>query len=101
MMQTRWQAESIIRRWENSLLSPPEDRTYPLCQCCGDSIVDGLYCIKGRYYDEDCAKQMCREVVIDEPAECSGCEEVLENEYYAVGDDCYCEECFDRYCREE
>ena len=99
MIQSRLQANRILFGWESRV--PPEDRNYPLCECCGNPISpEEVYNIRGRYYDEDCAKEMCREYVIDEPAECSGCEETLEEMFYKVGDDCYCEQCFDRYSKE-
>lgn len=99
MIQSRLQANSILFGWESRV--PPEDRNYPLCECCGNPISpEEVYCISGKYYDEDCAKAAHIEYVIDEPAECAGCEDTLEEMFYLVGDDCYCEQCFDRYFRE-
>ena len=99
MIQSRLQANRVLFGWESRV--PPEDRNYPLCDCCGNSISpEEVYNIRGKYYDEDCAKEMCREYVIDEAWTCEGCEETLEEMFYKVGDDCYCEQCFDDYFRE-
>lgn len=100
-MQTKWQADRIISQWESRRLCPPEDRPHPLCKCCGNPISDDeLYNIRGGYYDEDCAKEMCREYVIDEAWTCEGCDETLDEMFFLVGDDCYCETCFEDYFRE-
>lgn len=98
MIQTRLEVDRIISRWQSRL---PQDRPHPLCTCCGNPISDDeLFSIRDRYYDADCAEEMCREWVIDEPVECVGCDEMIEEEYYNVNGDTYCRNCFERYFNE-
>lgn len=98
MIQTRLDANRIISRWQSRL---PQDRPQPTCTCCGNQINDDeLICIRDKYYDADCAEAMCREYVIDDPVECVGCDELLDEEYFNVNGDAYCEECFDKYFHE-
>lgn len=91
MMQSIYEANRIIRRWEDSC---PVDYA-PLCACCGNPISD-VYYISDKVLDEDCAKEMYRSWVIDNPVECCVCEDEITDEYFDVNDDVYCERCFDR-----
>ena len=66
-MQSRLEAERIIANWERRMLSPDELAEFP-CDCCGNPI-DVRYVIGGKDLCEDCAKEMHREVVLDEPVD--------------------------------
>lgn len=90
MTQSRFEANRIIRRWEDSL---PVDNA-PLCSCCGNP-VDELYYISG-VFCEDCAKEMHEEWVLDDPVECVCCEDLITDVYYNVNGDAYCERCFEK-----
>ena len=91
MIQSIYEANRIIRRWEDSL---PVDNA-PLCSCCGNP-VDELYYISDRVFCEDCAKEMHEEWVLDDPVECVCCEEEITDVYYNVNGDAYCERCFEK-----
>lgn len=82
---------------------PPEDRTYPKCDCCGHEVYDDAYQIDGRFLCSDCGHDLCREWLVDGTSiECEGCSETIDSDdpYYNVCGETYCEECFQKYFKE-
>lgn len=98
-MQSRREALNIIARWEERLLTPSEKAEQPCCWC--GNPIDKRYIIGHKDFCEDCAKSLHEMVVLDEPCECDGCGGCLEEKYYSVYDDIYCEKCFKKFFRED
>jgi len=65
--------------------------SYNYCSHCGDPFeTNQLHDCDGNYYCEDCAEGKGYR-------ECNKCDE-WHNEYYIVDDDCYCNDCYEKYC---
>lgn len=91
-----WQNLRTINEWR----LPPEDRTYPKCNCCGHEVYDDAYNIDGKFLCEDCAFGIYQ-VWLDDDAElrCEGCDELLDTDdpYFDVCGEAYCADCFRKY----
>jgi formylmethanofuran dehydrogenase subunit E len=99
-MGSRLADESILARLEHSWLEPPYMKSnLPLCTCCGGEI-DESYLLDGKHYCSDCAKEMYREWVDDDPVECDICGKLLDESYYNSAGEILCESCFKDSYRE-
>ena len=93
VMQSMYEAERIIRDWEDRHSEPPErEGIQPCCECgCEPEFV-----VDDRFYCKSCVDDLYGRYVYDEPIECSNCsEEIGVGDFYyeADGED-FCTTCF-------
>ena len=95
VMQSKYQQELIIQKWEDSKLNPPsyEDdlEEENLCEECGEEAEYNVYYgVYGKLLCAECAEEEYR---LEGMGVCDVCGEDCIP--YLVNNDLFCQECFD------